>query len=95
MTAISRDNSAIPAEAFARLRTPVGLDLGGGSPAEVAVAIIAEIVACRNERSGMALTDRHDAIHAPASHEICELSSSKTRHIDTVSVSVTDAADVG
>lgn len=33
---------------LARIRTPIGLDLGGKSPAEVALAILAEIVAVRS-----------------------------------------------
>jgi len=35
---------------LARLRGPIGLDLGGRSPEEVALAIMAEIVAARNGR---------------------------------------------
>lgn len=37
-------------EALARLRGPIGLDLGGRTPEEVALAIMAEIVAARNGR---------------------------------------------
>jgi xanthine dehydrogenase accessory factor len=33
---------------IARIHAPIGLDLGGGSPAEIAVSILAEIVAVRN-----------------------------------------------
>jgi len=40
-----------PAE-LARLRGPIGLDLGGRAPAETALAIIAEVVAERYEGSG-------------------------------------------
>ncbi|GIV79779.1 MAG: xanthine and Co dehydrogenase maturation factor [Litorilinea sp.] len=35
-------------EEIARIRAPIGLDLGGRSPEEIAVAIMAEIVAVRN-----------------------------------------------
>lgn len=35
---------------IARLHGPVGLDLGGKTPAEIAVAIAAELVACRHRR---------------------------------------------
>jgi xanthine dehydrogenase accessory factor len=37
-------------EQLARLRGPIGLDLGGRTPEEVALAILAEIVAARNGR---------------------------------------------
>jgi xanthine/CO dehydrogenase XdhC/CoxF family maturation factor len=51
-----------------RLATPVGLDLGGEDPYEVAVSIVAEVVAAKNGRSGGSLSDRQGAIHDP--HEI-------------------------
>ncbi len=37
---------------LARLRGPIGLDLGGRAPAEVALAVMAEIIANRNGASG-------------------------------------------
>jgi xanthine dehydrogenase accessory factor len=40
----------LPAEGIARLRGPVGLPLGGKTPAEIAVSIAAELVATRHER---------------------------------------------
>jgi xanthine dehydrogenase accessory factor len=43
---------------LARLRGPVGLDLGGRNPAETALAIIAEITAQRYGGSGVPLRDR-------------------------------------
>jgi xanthine dehydrogenase accessory factor len=41
-----------------RLRGPIGLDLGGRSPAETALAILAEIVAARNGGSGTPMSQR-------------------------------------
>ncbi len=43
-------------EALARIKTPVGLDLGGRSPEEIALAILAEMVATRYQRSGGSLS---------------------------------------
>lgn len=43
---------------LASLRAPVGLDLGGREPAEMALAILAEIVAARNDASAVPLSKR-------------------------------------
>jgi len=40
--------AGLPADTLARLHGPIGLPLGGRSPEEIAVAILAEIVATRN-----------------------------------------------
>jgi xanthine dehydrogenase accessory factor len=45
-------------EQLARLRGPIGLDLGGREPAETALAIMAEIVAARHGASGGSLVDQ-------------------------------------
>lgn len=42
----------LPATAIDRLKGPVGLDLGGRTPAEIAVSIAAELIACRNHPEG-------------------------------------------
>jgi xanthine/CO dehydrogenase XdhC/CoxF family maturation factor len=39
-------------EELARVNTPVGLDIGGRTPAEIALSIAAGLVANRNERGG-------------------------------------------
>lgn len=44
--------------ALARIHGPVGLDLGGREPAEIALAILAEIIAVQHGRSGGALSAR-------------------------------------
>ena len=51
-------------EALARIHGPAGLDLGGGTPAETALAIVAEIVAVRAGRSGGSLREAKGRIHA-------------------------------
>lgn len=44
--------------AIGRIRSPVGLDLGGRRPDEIALSIVAGLVASRNERAGGWLDDR-------------------------------------
>ena len=54
---------------LARLRSPIGLDLGARTPEETALSIAAEIVAARRGGSGVPLTGAHTPIHhdtAPA-----------------------------
>jgi xanthine dehydrogenase accessory factor len=50
-------------EALARLRSPIGLDLGARTPQETAVSIAAEIVLLRQGGSGAPLRDTGGAIH--------------------------------
>lgn len=45
-------------EQLAMLRAPIGLDLGGREPAEMALAILAEIVALRNDASAVPLSGK-------------------------------------
>lgn len=41
-------------EALTRLRAPIGLDLGGKAPFEVAIAVLAEMILVRRTGSGVA-----------------------------------------
>lgn len=50
-------------EGLPRLHYPIGLDLGGDTPASVALAIVGEITACLNGRSGGMLKYRQTTIH--------------------------------
>ncbi|MFB6305175.1 MAG: XdhC family protein [Haloferacaceae archaeon] len=45
------------------LYTPVGLDLGGGSPHQIATSIVAEVLAVHNDRDPGHLRDRKGHIH--------------------------------
>ncbi|MFD3541550.1 XdhC family protein [Streptomyces sp. NPDC058662] len=55
---------------LARLRSPIGLDLGARSPEETALSIAAEIVANRRGGSGAALTGARIPIHPDASDTV-------------------------
>jgi xanthine dehydrogenase accessory factor len=47
----------IPAEKLARVRAPIGLDLGGGTPEEIAICIMAEIIQLRHGGTGIAMSE--------------------------------------
>ncbi|MFD8023177.1 XdhC family protein [Streptomyces lavendulae] len=55
---------------LARLRSPIGLDLGARSPEETALSIAAEIVANRRGGTGVSLTGAHTPIHHDPSHTV-------------------------
>lgn len=55
---------------LARLRSPIGLDLGARSPEETALSIAAEIVANRRGGSGVALTGAHIPIHPDVANTV-------------------------
>lgn len=46
-----------------RIYTPIGLDLGGGEPYQIAHSIIAEILAIHNDRTPLHLKSREGPIH--------------------------------
>lgn len=47
----------IPAEKLARVRAPIGLDLGGSTPEEIALCIMAEIIMLRHGGTGVAMSE--------------------------------------
>ncbi|MFF4387520.1 MULTISPECIES: XdhC family protein [unclassified Streptomyces] len=57
---------------LARLRSPIGLDLGARSPEETALSIAAEIVANRRGGTGAALTGAHIPIHPDIAHTMLD-----------------------
>lgn len=58
--------AGVTAASLSRLRSPIGLDLGGRSPQETAVSIAAEIIACRHGGSGRPLRETAGSIHRAA-----------------------------
>ncbi|MGJ0156964.1 XdhC family protein [Streptomyces sp. CH8.1] len=57
---------------LARLRSPIGLDLGARSPEETALSIAAEIVANRRGGSGVALTGARIPIHPDVANTVID-----------------------
>jgi xanthine dehydrogenase accessory factor len=49
---------------IAELHSPIGLDLGGRTPEETAVSVVAEIIAKRWQGSGRPLRDSTGAVHS-------------------------------
>jgi xanthine dehydrogenase accessory factor len=45
------EQDGVPRERLERVHSPIGLDLGGGTPGEIAVSIVAEMLAVRYGRS--------------------------------------------
>ncbi|MEV7342204.1 XdhC/CoxI family protein [Streptomyces sp. NPDC093544] len=56
--------AGVDERALARLRSPIGLDLGGRTPEETAVSIAAEVIALREGGTGRSLTETLAPIHA-------------------------------
>ena len=54
----------IPETALQRINAPVGLDLGGATPAETAVSVAAQIIALAHGRSAAPLRDTSGPLHA-------------------------------
>lgn len=50
-------DEGVPAEKLLRVRAPIGLDLGGATPEEIALAIMSEITMLRRNGSGAAMSD--------------------------------------
>ena len=57
-------DAEVPPAARMRVRSPIGLDLGGRSPEETALSILAEIVADRHGGTGARLSGLSGPVHA-------------------------------
>jgi xanthine dehydrogenase accessory factor len=60
---ISADTYGLAASQFARLHSPIGMDLGAETPEEIALSIVSEIKAVCAARGGGFLRDRNAPIH--------------------------------
>ena len=58
-------DAGLEADQLARVRGPIGLDIGADTPEEMAIAILAEIVAQRHGRTGGPLTEASGRIRGP------------------------------
>lgn len=58
----------VPAERLDRIHGPAGLDVDAHTPAEIAVSIVAEILASRSGASGGSLSRRQGPVHTGGVH---------------------------
>jgi len=63
LAAFEEEGRTFTDEELAALYTPVGLDLGGGSPYQIAHSIVAEVLAVANDRTPRHLKAREGPIH--------------------------------
>ena len=62
---LGKEGFQATAEQLARLRNPMGLDIGAEGPQEIAVSLLAELLAVRTRFSAGFLTERPGGIHSP------------------------------
>jgi len=61
--ALKDEGRPLSSEALTRVRNPIGLDVGADTPEEIAVSIMAELIAVRGGYRGGFLNDRSGPIH--------------------------------
>jgi xanthine dehydrogenase accessory factor len=66
---LREESDAVVGDDLGRVATPVGLDLGGGEPTEIALSIVSEALAVSNDREGARLKHREGPIHARLGNE--------------------------
>ena len=66
VSALEADGHELDGAALARVRSPIGLALGAETPEEIALSILAEIVAIRRGFDGTFLSGREASLHRPA-----------------------------
>lgn len=60
------ESETVPVQPDERVFAPVGMDIGGDGPDAIALAVIAEVTAVTNSRSGGHLRDKRGPLHAAA-----------------------------
>lgn len=60
---LAEQGNSVSAELRASVHTPAGLDIGARTPEEIAISLLAEIVASRERRSGVSLTGQRGPLH--------------------------------
>jgi len=63
----SRGEELLPEDQRGRVHSPIGLDLGGETPEQIALSIVSEIEAVLNRRSGRSLRDLDGPLHVRSS----------------------------
>jgi xanthine dehydrogenase accessory factor len=61
--ALAEEGTTLTDAQLDRISTPVGLDIGGGEPVQIALSIVSEVLAVHNGRSGGRLKDVEGPIH--------------------------------
>lgn len=65
LTELAQAGRPVQPEAQTKLHAPVGLDVGAETPEEIAVGVVGEIIARKNQREGGFLRARSGPIHPP------------------------------
>ncbi len=70
VTALYERGHVLSEYEMGRLRSPIGLDIGASTSDEIAVSIIAELVAMNHHRDANRLHDRTTSVHEPCEHRV-------------------------
>jgi xanthine dehydrogenase accessory factor len=63
------EKDGVAAEKLERVNAPIGLEIGAVTPEEIAVAIVAELIACKRKMDVAALSKRWNKVTATAGQE--------------------------
>ncbi|RIL07370.1 MAG: xanthine dehydrogenase [Proteobacteria bacterium] len=62
---LREEGLALREDKVAQIRTPIGIDIGAESPAEIALSVLAEVLSVRNGRRPVPLREKKGKIHLP------------------------------